>query len=241
MGKHTTKKVMVTIAALNEEKNIAKTIKDCLKLDKFYAITVLVILDSKTTDNTKQIAEKYGARVINTGKWQGKGAALRKAMKYVTGDYVVQIDADYQFSPSEIPKLIKPLEQGFDVALGSRYEKGSNIEEGSVAPFRKFGIFFLSFATSLACSQKVSDILAGFKAFKTHVLQEINFQVSHYGYEAEEVILAARKGYKVINIPISYKKRIEGKSNVTPLKHGFLFLGTIISSRFKKINQSPQK
>lgn len=221
--------VSIFIAALNEEKNIKKTIDECLKIKK-YNMEVFVVLDSKTTDKTKKVAEKAGAKVIHTGKWQGKGAALRKAQKRATGDYIVQIDADYQFLPRDIPYLIKPLQNGFDVTLGSRYIPGAIVDKEAVTPFRRFGIFFLSLATSFFSGQRITDVLAGFKAFRTQVFKDINIQVDHYGYEAEEVIRAAQKGYKILDVPVHYKKRSTGKSNVTPLKHGFMFLWTIIKT-----------
>src|SRR5258708_34287572 len=104
--------VSITIAALNEEKIIAKTLRECFKLKNRYILQVLVVIDSKTTDNTAKVAKKEGATIIQTGIWLGKGAALRKAMKYVKGDYLVQIDADYQFMPFDIPKMIACLQQG---------------------------------------------------------------------------------------------------------------------------------
>lgn len=233
MNKNNNIQITITIAALNEEKVIEKTVKECLKLKK-YNPQVLVIIDSKTTDNTKSVAEKAGAQVIDTGKWKGKGAALRKAMKYVKGDYVVQIDADYQFMPYDIPKLINPLlNGGYDVALATRYEKGAKVYKGSVTAFRRIGIFLLSLGTSIAAGQRITDALAGFKVFKTDVLKKINMKEDHYGYEAEVIIKAAQKGFKIINVPITYKKRFAGKSNVIPLKHGFLFLGTIIKNGLK--------
>lgn len=225
--------VTIMIAALNEEKNIKRVVTECFKLREIRS-EVLVVIDSKTTDRTKEIAEKAGARVIHTGLWKGKGAALRIAQKNIKGDYIVQIDADYQFLPRDITKLIKPLLTGYDVALGSRYEKGSKVEVGSVTRFRQLGIHFLSTATSIVCGQRITDMLAGFKAFKTDVLQDINISVNHYGYEAEEIIKAAKKGYKIINVPIEYKKRIEGQSKLIPIKHGFMFLGTIIKTAFDK-------
>src|SRR6266404_5966584 len=131
--------VTIMIAALNEEKNIAKVVKECLNLTNLKT-EILVAIDSKTTDRTKEVAEKAGARVINTGEWKGKGAALRFAQKYIKGDYVVQIDADYQFLPKDIPNLINSLLDGYDVALGSRFEKGAKMEKGSVTTFRQLGI-----------------------------------------------------------------------------------------------------
>lgn len=227
--------VSIMIAALNEERNIQRTIRETLKIKKYYNLEILVILDSKTMDKTAQVSKKAGARVIHTGKWIGKGAALRLALPYAKGNIIVQMDADYQFMPHDIPKLIDPLLKGFDVALGSRYEKGAHVEKGSVTKLRRAGIFLLSLLTSVFCRQSITDMLAGFKAFKKEVLKDINMQVDHYGYEAEVIIKAAQKKYKIINVPISYKKRLVGNSKLIPFKDGYLFLKTILKIGFQPI------
>lgn len=220
--------VSVMIAALNEEKNIQRTIKETLKIKKYHDLEVLVVLDSKTTDRTAEVSKKAGAKVIHTGKWLGKGAALRLALPYAKGNIVVQMDADYQFMPYDIPKLVDPLLKGFDVALGSRYEKGADVEKGSVTKLRRTGIFLLSLLTSVFSGQRITDMPAGFKAFKKEVLKDINMQVDHYGYEAEVIIKAGQKKYKIICVPISYKKRVVGSSKLIPFKDGYLFLKTIL-------------
>jgi len=230
MKKRNTKPfVSVMIAALNEEKNIERTIKETLKVKKKYKLEILVILDSKTTDNTAGVAKKAGAKVIQTGKWLGKGAALRLALPSAKGNIIVQMDADYQFMPYDIPKLVEPLLNGYDVALGSRYEKGGNPEKGSVTGLRYIGIYLLSLLTSAFCGQRITDMLAGFKAFKKDVLEDIDMQINHYGYEAEVIIKAAQKHYRIICVPIDYKTRVKGDSKLIPIKDGFLFLKTILS------------
>lgn len=221
--------ISVMIAALNEEKNIQRTINETLKIKKHYNLEILVVLDSKTTDKTAEVSKKLGAKVIHTGKWLGKGAALRLALPKAKGDIIIQMDADYQFMPHDIPKLVKPLLEGFDVALGSRYERGGKPEKGSVTKLRRSGIFFLSLVTSVFCGQMVTDMPAGFKAFRRDVLEDIDMRIDHYGYEAEVIIRAAQKKYKIINIPITYKKRVKGNSKLIPFKDGYLFLKTILS------------
>lgn len=220
--------ITVMIAALNEEKNIGRTIRETLKIKKYHNLEILVVLDSKTTDKTAQVARKAGAKVIQTGTWLGKGAALRLAHPHAKGDIIVQMDADYQFMPFDIPKLVKPLFNGYDVSLGSRYEKGGKPEKGSVTKLRRSGIFMLSMLTSVFCGQMITDMPAGFKAFKKDVLKDINMQVNHYGYEAEVIIKAAQKKYKIICVPISYKTRVIGNSKLMPFKDGYLFLKTIL-------------
>src|SRR5260221_6676551 len=105
--------VTVLIPALDEEKNIGKVIVECLKL-KQYALTVLVVVDSKTTDKTDMVAKRAGAKVVY-GKGLGKGSNIKTSLPYLKTEYIVQIDADYQFMPYDIPKLIEPLLNGYDV------------------------------------------------------------------------------------------------------------------------------
>ncbi len=76
--------------------------------------------------------------------------------------------------------------------------------------------------------------MAGFKAFKTSVLKDLDPRTDHFGYEAELVVRAANRKYKIINVPITYKKRAEGKTSVSSFKHGLLVLQTILQTAFEK-------
>lgn len=218
----------VLIPALNEEKLIGKIVKDCFKI-KDYVVDVLVVIDCKTNDNTEQEAKKNGARVI-WGKKPGKGSSVKYSLGYLKGNYTIQIDSDYQFIPQDIPKMIEPLIREYDITLGTRYQKGSSVEKGSVTLFKLIGSYLLSLITSLCARKRITDVMAGFKGFKTSVLKDLDPQVSHFGYEAELVIRASQKKYRIKNIPITYRKRASGRSSVNSIKHGFLVLGTIIKT-----------
>ena len=224
-------KISILIPALNEEKNIAKIVKDCLRL-KQYELQVLVAVDGKTSDNTEVVAKKAGASVVRIKKTGGKGMTFKHAIPHLKGDYIVQIDADYQFLPKEIPKLITPLLLGYDLALGTRYQKGSRVEKNSVSFLKLIGSHVLSFLTSYFSHQRITDVMAGFKTINRIVLNDIHIQTPHFGYEAELVIKAARKKYKIINVPITYKKRITGASNVQIIKHVILTFLSILKFGF---------
>ena len=229
-GKKTKKPtVSVIIPAINEGKILLKVINETLKIDK-YKMDVMVIIDSKADAETVKVAKQSKARVINIGKGMGKGTAVRKSIPYIKGEYTVQIDADYQFMPYEIPKLLAYLEKGYDVALGTRYQKGAKIEANSVSYLRLLGSFGLSLITTVFIQKRITDVMAGFKAFKTPVLKDLNPQVNHFGYEAELVVRAAKRKYKIINVPIHYKRRVLGETNVSSIKHGLLVLDSIIKT-----------
>lgn len=221
--------VTILIPAYNEENNIQRIVKDSLKLSSIKP-DVLVIVDSKTTDNTAANAKNAGARVLKMKNSKGKGTNIAEAIPHVKGDYAVQIDADYQFLPSDIYRLIIPLQEEFDITLGTRYEKGAHVEKGSVSMLKLAGSYLLSGATSIVIGQRITDVMAGFKAFKTPVLKKLRPTTDHFGYEAELVIKGVKRGYKIKNIPINYKKRVVGSSNVKSIQHGLLVLQTIIKT-----------
>src|SRR5512133_553036 len=115
----------ITIAAMpayNEAHCIADVIKGCKKyVDK------VVVVDDGSTDNTVDIAESLGAYVVRHKVNQGYGAALRNCFvtaRNLGAGAMVIIDSDGQHDPSEIPKLLEPLKQGFDLVIGSRCVNG---------------------------------------------------------------------------------------------------------------------
>ncbi len=224
--------VSILIPAFNEEENIKKVINDTLKLQKQIPLEIIVISDG-STDRTAISAREAGAhKVIENKKNLGKGGAFKKGLQEASGEYLIQIDADYQFLPREIPRFVKELTNGADIVLGTRYEAGSSREEESVNYVRRLGSYFLSFFTSVAAGVIVTDVMAGFKGFQTKSLKSIPFMANDFGYEAEMVIRFAKKDKKIVNVPISYRRRISGKSNVHTFQDGFRVLWQIIISSF---------
>jgi len=220
-------KVTIIMPALNEGNIIQRTINDCLK-NKNYSLRILVIIDSKIDKKTLEAAKKTKARIIDVGIGKGKGAAIKASIPYCKDEIIVQLDADYQFLPSDLDRIVSPLLKGYDVSLGTRYQRGSHIDSDSVSLFKLFGSYGLSAITSIFARYRVTDVMAGYKGFKREVLKDLDPQVEHFGYEAELVINAAKKKYKIINVPISYRKRLIGGSNVSSIKDGLLVLNTII-------------
>ncbi len=225
-------KLSIIIPAYNEAKNLPKTIGTMRNILKNYGLEIIVV-DDGSTDNTKEVAERLNIKVISYSPNAGKGKAFRKAIPYITNDYVVQIDADLQFQPYDIPRMIESLKKGNDIVLGSRFKDGK-IEKGSLSKINRFGNWVMSIATSIASSHRVYDIMAGFKAFKTKALKLLDLKTDHFGYEAEIVVKAAGLGLKMDEIPITYRQRIDGTSNVKKLEDGAKVLGTIIKTKYAR-------
>lgn len=231
-----TKTLSIIVPAYNEEKNLPRLIDDIWKVSKDHLKEYnmeLIVVDDGSRDNTIKVAQSLGAWVIGDGKNQGKGAAFRKGIAACKGDYIVQIDADHQFQPYDIPRLVEALEKGADTVLGSRFIKDGVIESGAVSKVNRFGNWLMSLATSLASGVRVYDIMAGFKAFKRDALLAMDLETDHFGYEAETVVKSSAMNFMVSEVPITYTHRLDGKSNVKKIKDGLLVLQTIIRIKFK--------
>lgn len=221
-------KVTVIVPTYNEQETIVALLRDIKKLKKRYILEIIVS-DGGSKDNTVSLAKKTGVRIIQNAGKRGKGIDFWEAAKKATGKYIVQIDADYQFSPKEIPLFVKALDKGADIAIAHRVDQ-------SVAPaIRTFGNWAQSIITSILLRKRIHDTFAGFKATKKAVLMDLNLQERHFGYEAEIVIKGVRKGYRLVQIPVSYRMRETGISQVSLIKTGFLNLTSMIKSTFVKL------
>lgn len=216
----------IIIPGYNEEKNITSVIKDVIKLKKKFRLEIIVV-DDGSKDKTAQVAKKAGAdRVISYKKNKGKGGAFRVGIDAAKGDYIVQIDADHQFQPNEIPLFIKALDEGNDVVCGTRFDKGK-VERGSVSRVNLFGNWLMSTVTAFFSGIRVTDIMAGFKGFTKDAAKKIDLQTAHFGYEAEVVVKACKLHLKVKEVPITYTKRAFGSSSVHAIKDGIRVSYTI--------------
>lgn len=219
-------KISVVIPAYNEEKSIAQTIS---RVQNAVKGAEIIVVDDGSKDGTYEEARRSGAIAVKHEKNLGKGGGFRTGIKAAKGEVIVQIDADCQFLPEEIPKLIEPIVKGeADVTLGSRFVKGAYIEPGSMTIRNRIGNYGASFITALACFRKITDIQAGFKAFKRDALSQLDFRENSFGYEPEVVILAAKKGYRIKEVPITYHIRRKGQSNIAFLRDVYRISKTIL-------------
>jgi len=199
-------KIIVTIPAYNEEDTIGVVISKINEVIKNsrYDCKILVV-DDGSKDNTKEAAKKAGAMVYSHPKNYGLAETfiteVEKAIK-LGADVIVHIDADTQYNPEDIPKLVKEIENGYDLVLGSRF-KGTI--EGM--PFiKRMGNIAFSKVVSNITETKISDAQTGFRAFTKEVAENIKI-TSGYTYTQEQIIKAVRQKYKIKEVPIHFAKR----------------------------------
>jgi dolichol-phosphate mannosyltransferase len=224
------KKVSVVLPALNEEETIGKVIDEVPVADiaaMGYSVEIVVV-DNASTDGTADIAAAKGARVISEPK-RGKGRAIRTAFAQVDADFVFMIDADYTYPSVHIPQMLKLLESGCDVVLGSRL-KGHR-DPGSIKRFNVIGNYLLSFMASVLYMKRVSDLCTGFWGFRREVIDNLIIDAAGFELEANMLSQVARRGYRIGEVPIGYRRRPTA-SKLGSVKAGFYIGRTLLRKRF---------
>lgn len=208
-------KISVLIPSYNEEDNISACITRVKRALKKFDHEIIVI-DDGSADKTAEVASKFkSVKVISYKPNRGKGYALKRGIKNSAGSIIAQVDTDCQFLPEEIPKLIDPIIRGrADITFGSRFLKGSKIKKNSLTKVKRLANYVDSLLASFFCLRRITDVQAGFKAFKANVLKELDFKEERFGYEPEIAVLASKKGCRIMDVPITYEKRVASQSNI---------------------------
>ncbi len=223
--------VSIIVPAYNEEKSIKKVIDECKKLKKLFPLEIVVV-QGGSKDKTIEVAKKSKVdKIISFPHKRGKGSDFWAGIVASNGEYVIQIDADNQFQAYEIPLFVSALKKGADVVIGTRFE-GGKIEKGSITKRNFFGNWVMSKAVTLATGWEITDVMAGFKGFRRDAIMAIDLKEPHFEYEAESVVKAKRLNLKLVQIPITYKKRLGGVSGIRALRDGINVIKTIIKYRF---------
>lgn len=221
-------RISVIIPAYNEEKNIKETIERTRKTGEDYEI---IVVDDGSGDNTTKIAKENGAITFKFEKNQGKGSAFKKGIKESTGDIIVQVDADSQFPPEDIPRLIEPILDGrCDITFGSRFLGLSIVDESSISFRNRIANKVDSWLASLFSGVKITDVQAGFKAFTKDAIEKINFQENSFAYEPEIAIIASKRKLRIVEVPVHYRARSGGKSNIKIVRDTYLITKSMLKT-----------
>lgn len=219
--------VSVIIPVYNEEKTILDVVERVLALP---LETEIIIVDDASTDDTPErlatLADEPNLRVVRHATNQGKGAAIRTGLSLAGGDIVTIQDADLEYDPAEIPRLVEPILRGeYDVVYGSRYLKGSRNDSSLL---HRFGNALLTRLSNAFTGQRLTDMETCYKAFRRNVLDGIEITQDRFGVEPELTAKVARRKCVIHEIPISYHGRGYGDGKKIGVRDGFRALYCIV-------------
>ena len=221
----TTTTTIALIPAYNEEATIA----DVIHHTKPFVNKILVINDG-STDTTKQVSIQAGAEVIDNIVNRGLGQTMKRGYEEALrqdADIIVQLDADGQYLAKEIPLLIQPiLENEADLVLGSRLE---NIQY-KMPTFKKVGNKAFSSVLRMLTGADVADGQTGFRAMRHEVLENA-MPDNKYTYTQEMIIKAAKEGWRIKSVPITFVERAAGESRLISHPFSYAWRSWVIITR----------
>jgi len=198
--------LVILIPAYNEEKTIGEVISQIPKQIHSVDNIEILVIDDGSSDDTVEVAKKNGANVFSFKQNQGLAKVISKGFSICNkrkSDIMLILDADNQYDPKEIPMLLKPiLEKKADIVLGDR--QVSKLDHMPLQ--KKIGNQMSSNVLSLLIGLKIRDAQTGFRAFNQEALKKL-YVFSNYTYTQETLMQAKYKGLKIVDIPITFRKR----------------------------------
>ena len=207
-------KLSIIIPCYNEQKTIS-FILDKVRNLKDYDKEIIVV-DDCSTDGTKEILKKLEnsieIKILYNDENRGKGYCIKKGIDSSTGSVLIIQDADLEYDPNDIPKLINPIKDGnADVVYGSRFA-GSE-EKRVLFYWHSLGNKFLTTLSNMFTNLNLTDMECCYKAFKSKIIKDINLKENRFGFEPEITAKISKKDIQIYEVGIKYfgRKYSDGK------------------------------
>jgi len=219
--------VAVIIPALNEEQAIGQVLAEIPP----GAVADVIVVDNGSTDNTAAVARSAGARVVNEARRGYGSACLRGMAELRRPDAVVFLDGDHSDRPAELPSLVEPIAADrADLVIGSR-TLGER-ERGALTPQQIWGNRLACFLLRLIYRYRATD-LGPFRAIRYGSLLDLGMSDPDYGWTIEMQIKALKRGLRIEEVPVSYRRRV-GESKISGTLRGTILAGyKIITTIFR--------
>jgi dolichol-phosphate mannosyltransferase len=225
---------LVIIPTYNEKENIEKMIRKVFSLSKPFH---LLIIDDGSPDGTAAIVKrlqeefKESLHLVERSGKLGLGTAYIKGFKWGIEKgykYIFEMDCDFSHNPDDLVRLHDACLDGADVAIGSRYVKGGRVSNWPIG--RILMSYFASVYVRLVLWMNIKDTTAGFKCYKSEVLENIKLDEVRfigYAFQIEMKYRAWRRKYKLAEVPITFVDRVEGTSKMSSGIFKEAFLGVL--------------
>lgn len=234
--------VSIIIPAYNEEKTIQSVIQRIQKIELKKIDKEVIIIDDGSTDRTHSLLSEFSRSdtlliILRHKQNRGKGAAVLTGLAKAKGDYIIIQDADAEYDPDDLTKLLQPIKDGkASVVYGTRLKRLPNFsrDERTVRFFAHYlGNKALSLLTSLLFGQWITDMETGYKIFPRKALQHIQLRSRGFEFEPEITAKLLKNGYTITELPIKTNPRgyTDGKK-LNTVRDGITALWTLLKYRF---------
>lgn len=231
-------KLSIIIPVFNEKKTILQVVDRVLAVNIPDFEKEIIVVDDGSTDGTVSELKKTKkqVKIIFHEKNQGKGAAVKTGIENAEGDYIIIQDADLEYNPEQIKLLSgEIIKKNTKVVYGTRLNRMPHFnkeESRGLFILHYLGNRFLSLITSILYGQWITDMETCYKLFPKSALNNIQLKARGFEFEPEITAKLLKKGYKILEIPISTKPRgyDEGKK-LNTVKDGTIALWTLLKYR----------
>jgi glycosyltransferase involved in cell wall biosynthesis len=222
----------IIVPAYNEARTIDQVLRRVAEQDLGGPYEVIVV-DDGSTDGTAELAEGVGlaeVRVVRQPANRGKGAAVRTGIAQTRGDIVVIQDADLEYDPADLPRLLDPLRKGVaDVVYGTRLRGGE--PQRAHLFWHYAGNRFLSLLTNVLFNTTISDMEVGYKAFRGDLIRSLELRSDDFAFEAEVTAKILRRDVRLYEVPISYYGRTYAEGKKITWRDGVAAVAALIRYR----------
>ena len=230
--------VSVLVAAFNEEETVEAVLRRVAELP---FRSEIVVVDDGSVDGTRAVLERLqagdeveGLRVLRHEHNRGKGAAVRTAIAASRGDIVVIQDADLEYHPRDLPRLLEPILEGYaDVVFGTRLRGGQ--PQRAHLFWHYAGNRFLSLLTNVLFNTTISDMEVGYKAFRGDLVRSLHLVSDDFAIEPELAAKILRQGdVRLYEVPISYFGRTYAEGKKITWRDGLGAVRALIRFRIER-------
>jgi len=229
-------RLLVIVPAWNEEETVGSTVREVLRA---VPTADVLVVDDGSVDGTPRIAAEAGARVLSLPYNLGVGGAMRAGFRYARRfgyRQAIQVDADGQHDPRDIPHVLEGLERA-DISIGARFA-GSG--EYTVRGPRRWAMIFLAAVVSRLARTRLSDVTSGFRAANQRAIEQYchHYPAEYLGDTVDSLVVAVRSGLRVTQVGVHMRPRQGGTPSANPVKAA-LYLGRSVFAVIVAMTRTP--
>jgi glycosyltransferase involved in cell wall biosynthesis len=193
-------------------------------------IVEVILVDGGSTDDTVQVARAClpSIRILRQGG-KGKSDAVRCGVQAAVGEFVLTMDADGSHDPSDIPRFLAGARAGFDLVKGARYLAGGGSFDDT--PLRRTLVWITDHVANALWGTRFTDIVFGMFLIRQGCFFDLDLTSNGFAIESQIVARAARRGYKICEIPVFERSRLSGSSHLSIIRDGW-FIGSTVFVEF---------